>query len=98
MEVNNSISGYNPLDCVVTIGDVKVDRFVDEPFISLPRERSGYTHKHKTEDGLTICFETNVRYHFPVDAVAVVGYIKEDGEVVNITKDNFMSLGKESLA
>lgn len=77
---------------------MKVDRFVDEPFISLPRERSGYTHKHKTEDGITICFETNVRYHFPVDAVAVVGYIKEDGEVVNITKDNFMSLGKESLA
>lgn len=96
--MSNSISGYSPFDCIVTVGGVEVDGFVDTVIVSIPREGNGYTHKHKTEDGLTVCFETNVKYHFPVDATVVVGYIKEDGEVVNITKDNFMSLGKESLA
>lgn len=94
----DSVSGYSPFDCTVTVGGVEVEGFVDTVIVSIPRESDGYTHQHKTEDGLTVCFETNVKYHFPVDAVVVVGYIKEDGEVVNITKDNFMSLGKESLA
>ena len=94
----DSVSGYSPFDCTVTVGGVEVDGFVDIITVSALRESDGYTHKHKTEGGLTVCFETNVKYHFPVDAVATVNYINEGGEVVNITKDNFMSLGKESLA
>ncbi len=92
----DSILGYNPSNCIVTVGGVKVDGFIEA--VSTLRERDGYTHQHKTEDGLTVCFETNVKHHFPVDAVVTVKYINDGGEVVNITKDNFMSLGKESLA
>ena len=69
----DSVSGYSSFDCTVTVGGVEVEGFVDTVIVSISRESDGYTHQHKTEDGLTVCFETNVRYHFPVDAVVVVG-------------------------